>query len=84
MFPQVSPVLELLWAADVGEGQKRPSAGRGDLRSLGGHEISPGCAHSWGQLLDLSLEVTVRTPLVTTPEWCRTPSTTLGQLWIKR
>ena len=31
----------------------------------GGNTISPTCAHSWGQLLDLSMQVTVRRVLTT-------------------
>jgi hypothetical protein len=30
-----------------------------------GHEISPGCAHSWGQLLDLSTVLTLRNRAIT-------------------
>ena len=64
--------------------KERCRPGRGDLQSSGGYEISPGCAHSWGQLLDLSIEVTVRTLLLTTPEPCTTSTPPWGQLWIKR
>jgi hypothetical protein len=58
---------------------RRP--GGDDLRSSHGYGISPGCAHSWGQLLDLSIEVTVRTPLLTAPDRCRKSTTPWGQLW---
>jgi hypothetical protein len=58
---------------------RRP--GGGDLLSSRGHEISPGCAHSWGQLLDLSIEVTVRTPLLTAPSRCRKSTAPWGHLW---
>src|SRR5689334_14762883 len=44
---------KLCTARSPAQGRRAPQGRRGD-------EISPTCAHSWGQLLDLSTLVTVR------------------------
>jgi len=51
--------------AAVGRAAAAPGAVVDHRTSPGTYEISPTCAHSWGQLLDESMVVTARSPTVT-------------------